>query len=467
MTDLRRSVDTTARYHQTSHTAQHSHDTYRSSCSSTPEPKPPLNLCKSLSNGSSSYTKRHPLLQSLSDHSHMNSASGGSSSTTSTTATATTIGRSSQYISESANPNSSMGEIQFDEREIYYVSPTKRKSSLSASQTPVLRSSLRACERLRSFSPTSVAAIAPSYPPIMPSPAYGARLSGTIGQDLSFDNYEASSHYSDTAMQVLRSGSCSAMTSTMLTSNNLINNPSASSSSNNTAATAGVNDSSSNSNSNHVVQQRSQNNVTFSNHITEQHAHTPQQSHRGSLRRSKGRSNQSLCSCDAGSDAELNPDPTRPLYEYSLERRRKVHTYTCEQNAQILLRLERERNRRLSLSGGSIGGVGSSKDDIESVSGEEGEEMCMQKRLNIVGNLTSKIGSNDNMLSDVKFKVASFGDYIKFWIFNNNYCNDTDACADYDADAADAIDVSNDNVPRCSIDVGLIDVTYVHNALVE
>ncbi|XP_061398626.1 putative uncharacterized protein DDB_G0277255 [Musca vetustissima] len=369
MTDLRRSVDTTTRFHhhqqQQQQPQQHStvsHDSYRSSCNSSPEPKSSLALCQSLSNGS----YRHPVLQNLTDHPHMNSTSGGSSST-STTATATTIGRSSQYISENGNHNSSMGEIQFDEREIYYVSPSKRKSSLSGSQTPVLRSSLRACERLRSFSPTSAAAIAPSYPPIMPSAAYGARLSGTMGQDLSFDNYEASSHYSDTAMQVLRSGSCSAMTS-ILNTNNLINQS--------TTGGGATASSSNDSSSNQHLQQRSahQNNVTFSNHISEQRLVTSQ--NRGSLRRSKGRSNQSLCSCDAGSDAELNPDPTRPLYEYSLERRRKVHTYTCEQNAQILLRLERERNRKLSLSGGGGGGgsgsvsgvlaISSSKDDLES-----------------------------------------------------------------------------------------------------
>lgn len=357
MTDLRRSVDTTTRFHQQQQQQQHhssvSHDSYRSSCNSSPEPKSSLALCQqSLSNGS----YRHPLLQNLTDHPHMNSTSGGSSST-STTATATTIGRSSQYISENGNHNSSMGEIQFDEREIYYVSPSKRKSSLSGSQTPVLRSSLRACERLRSFSPTSAATIAPSYPPIMPSAAYGARLSGTAGQDLSFDNYEASSHYSDTAMQVLRSGSCSAMTS-ILNTNNLIQSQ----------ATTGGGANSSNDSSSNQQRPGHQNNVTFSNHISEQRVVASQ--NRGSLRRSKGRSNQSLCSCDAGSDAELNPDPTRPLYEYSLERRRKVHTYTCEQNAQILLRLERERNRKLSLSGGGGSGgaiaIGSgSKDDLE------------------------------------------------------------------------------------------------------
>lgn len=33
----------------------------------------------------------------------------------------------------------------------------------------------------------------------------------------------------------------------------------------------------------------------------------------------------------------------KPLIEYSLEGGRKQHTYTCEQNAKILLRLERQR----------------------------------------------------------------------------------------------------------------------------
>lgn len=387
MNDLRRSFDS-ARFQQ----KQNSHDSYRSSCNTTPEPKHSAGqsnqLKQNLTNGGSSGGGgsggfRKPLLHNLIDHPNMSSASGGS--TTSTTATANTINRSTSYSNENGNIHSSMAEIQFDEREIYYVSPSKRKSSLSASQTPVLRSSLRACERLRSFSPTSAAAIAPSYPPIMPSAAYGARLSGTAGHDLSFDNYDTSSHYSDTAMQVLRSGSCSAMSS-MLNTNNFINNTSSSATTN---ATNNCNSSLSSlaqqqhqqsqqqqqhpqhppHSSQHPSQQthlppnqRLQNNVvTFSNHISEQRAATPQ--NRGSLRRSKGRSNQSLCSCDIGNDTELNPDPKRPLYEYSLERRHKGHTYTCEQNAQILLRLERERSRKLSLSAG-VGG-GGSKDDLE------------------------------------------------------------------------------------------------------
>ncbi|XP_020800784.1 uncharacterized protein LOC110178111 [Drosophila serrata] len=100
--------------------------------------------------------------------------------------------------------------------------------------------------------------------------------------------------------------------------------------------------------------------VTFSNFVSEQRL-TPSSSNRGSLKRSKGRSNQSLCSCDAGDEAQLDlqPNAARPLYEYSLERKRKTHTYSCEQNAQILMRLERERNRKLSLTGMETGlGIG-------------------------------------------------------------------------------------------------------------
>lgn len=36
----------------------------------------------------------------------------------------------------------------------------------------------------------------------------------------------------------------------------------------------------------------------------------------------------------------------RPLYQYSLDRKKPRHTYTCEQNAQILMRLERERGKK-------------------------------------------------------------------------------------------------------------------------
>ncbi|KAH8378216.1 hypothetical protein KR093_010192 [Drosophila rubida] len=119
----------------------------------------------------------------------------------------------------------------------------------------------------------------------------------------------------------------------------------------------------------------SHNVVTFSDYVSERGVSNScstasfATSHRGSLKRAKGRSNQSLCSCDAGDEAQLQPDAARPLYEYSLERRRKTHTYSCEQNAQILMRLERERNRKLSLTslGGSIGiGVGGAALELQS-----------------------------------------------------------------------------------------------------
>ncbi|XP_037958934.1 serine/threonine-protein kinase pakD [Teleopsis dalmanni] len=225
MTELRRAFE--ARIHQ----SQNYRDSYFTGYNATQDGKtyPAANepAAQTLTNG----TARNPLLQSLSDHTNMGSTSGGSTaSSTATTATATTIGRN-------CNGNTSAAEVQFDEREIYYVSPTKRKGSLSATS--------------------------------------------------------------------------------------------------------------------------SQNNVTFSNCVNEQRI----AQNRGSLRRSKGRSNQSLCSCDAGADTEINPDPTRPLYQYSLERRHKGHTYTCEQNAQILMRLERERKRKLSLSGSIGAGVGGGSSD--------------------------------------------------------------------------------------------------------
>lgn len=324
MSDLRRSMGEPASYADN-----------RYSCNSTPEP---IALNK-LSNG---FYQRNPLLQALADHSNMGSLSGGSttSGSTSTTATATTIGR--------GNCN---GDTQFEEREIFYLSPSKRKSSnCNTPNASQLRSSLKATDRLHSYSPSlhhNAASIAPTYPALTtPSAAYGFRAAGN-NQDLSlsFDSYDASSHYSDTAMQILRSGG-----------NFQYNN-------NNMNASAAVNNNNCHSSNSSLAQQhlapsqRSQNNVTFSNYVTEQRVMTPS-SHRGSLRRSKGRSNQSLCSCDAGAETEINPDPSRPLYQYSLERRRKTHTYTCEQNAQILMRLERERNhRRLSLSG--------SRDDLQ------------------------------------------------------------------------------------------------------
>ncbi|KAL5279300.1 hypothetical protein ACFFRR_003719 [Megaselia abdita] len=93
---------------------------------------------------------------------------------------------------------------------------------------------------------------------------------------------------------------------------------------------------------------------------------TPTPSIRGSLKRSsKGRSNQSLCSCDVGDDVDIlsASDPNRPLYQYSLDRKNKIHTYTCEQNAQILMRLERERktncNSNSKNSGSATNAAGS------------------------------------------------------------------------------------------------------------
>lgn len=53
----------------------------------------------------------------------------------------------------------------------------------------------------------------------------------------------------------------------------------------------------------------------------------------------------SLCSCY--NESELTPEQIRPLYEYSLDRQKLRHTYTCEQNAQILLRLKRDRLKNL------------------------------------------------------------------------------------------------------------------------
>lgn len=202
-------------------------------------------------------TATHPLLlHSLADHG-CNLSSGGNSaaSTSSSTATATTaLGLGG------GGGAARLNSVEFDEHDIYYVSPSKRK-----------------------------AGVAPVGPALRPATAYE-------------------------------------------TGNN------------------------NNINSNHNV-------VTFSDYVSERGVTNScssasfSTSHRGSLKRSKGRSNQSLCSCDAGDEAQLQPDAARPLYEYSLERRRKTHTYTCEQNAQILMRLERERNRKLSLT--SVGnGVG-------------------------------------------------------------------------------------------------------------
>ncbi|XP_021702220.1 uncharacterized protein LOC5580322 isoform X2 [Aedes aegypti] len=72
---------------------------------------------------------------------------------------------------------------------------------------------------------------------------------------------------------------------------------------------------------------------------------------KNSLRRGAGGlSTLSLCSCDA--ETEIIPNPLRPLYQYSLDRKNtRQHTYTCEQNAQILLRLEKDRARKYGSSG--------------------------------------------------------------------------------------------------------------------
>ncbi|XP_030080323.1 uncharacterized protein LOC111600556 [Drosophila hydei] len=197
----------------------------------------------------------HPMLlqHSLADLAGCSLSSGGNSvasTTSSSTATATTALHQQQQQQQQQHRN-----IEFDEHDIYYVSPSKRKSG-----------------------------VAPVGPALRPANAYEAN-------------------------------------------NNM--------------------------NGNHNV-------VTFSDYVSERGA-SISSSHRGSLKRGKGRSNQSLCSCDAGDEAQLQPDAARPLYEYSLERRRKTHTYTCEQNAQILMRLERERNRKLSLTsiGGGMGASGS------------------------------------------------------------------------------------------------------------
>ncbi|XP_055918611.1 uncharacterized protein LOC129950714 [Eupeodes corollae] len=288
-------------------------DTYRSSCNSTPEVYAPT------ANGNSNGNYRNPPLQVLNGHS--NSCSTGSSSLTNREA--------------------------FEEREMYYVSPTKRKSSRGENRSENLHHVRRSS---MTWNPLSLvtATIQKKRPDearspttdsgggigILCHPSYGTIRSETAAAASSaaaMDNFENSSHYSDSAMQLLRSGSCSGVGG-VIGNNNLVTAASSSSSSMHTllpSATAA----------------RTSNNVTFSNCTEER----PFYSSRGSLRRSKGRSNQSLCSCDAGAETEINPDPIRPLYQYSLERRSKGHTYTCEQNAQILMRLERERNRKLSL----------------------------------------------------------------------------------------------------------------------
>ncbi|KAH8419376.1 hypothetical protein KR222_010035 [Zaprionus bogoriensis] len=211
----------------------------------------------------------HPLLlHSLADHG-CNLSSGGNSaaSTSSSTATATTALGLGMGLGGGGG-TSRLNSVEFDEHDIYYVSPSKRK-----------------------------AGVAPIGPALRPATAYETGSSNINNNNISNSNHNVVT-FSDYVSERGVSNSCSA--------------------------------------------------ASFST------------SHRGSLKRSKGRSNQSLCSCDAGDDAQLQPDAARPLYEYSLERRRKTHTYTCEQNAQILMRLERERNRKLSLTsvGGSGGGGG-------------------------------------------------------------------------------------------------------------
>ncbi|KAG5676059.1 hypothetical protein PVAND_005913 [Polypedilum vanderplanki] len=89
------------------------------------------------------------------------------------------------------------------------------------------------------------------------------------------------------------------------------------------------------------------------------------------LKRNKGLSTLSLCSCDA--DTEVIPRQSRPLYQYSLDRKRPLHTYTCEQNAQILLRLERERLKKY----GSYGRL-----HFTSLSGTEQQQQQKSKQNN-------------------------------------------------------------------------------------
>ncbi|KAM8716717.1 hypothetical protein ACLKA7_003568 [Drosophila subpalustris] len=201
----------------------------------------------------------HPLLlHSLDDHG-CNLSSGGNSaaSTSSSTATATTA----LGLGLGSTGAQRLNSVEFDEHDIFYVSPSKRK-----------------------------AGVAPAATALRPATAY--------------DNNSNSNHnvvtFSDHVSERGVTNSCSS--------------------------------------------------ASFSNSFSTSFSTPFSSSHRGSLKRAKGRSNQSLCSCDAGDEAQLQPDAARPLYEYSLERRRKTHTYTCEQNAQILMRLERERNRKLSLT---------------------------------------------------------------------------------------------------------------------
>jgi len=72
--------------------------------------------------------------------------------------------------------------------------------------------------------------------------------------------------------------------------------------------------------------------------------------------------NYTLHSPDFGFINSLKMYPTTKNYKSFYDMaywKRKTHTYSCEQNAQILMRLERERNRKLSLTGMETGlGIG-------------------------------------------------------------------------------------------------------------
>ncbi|XP_055386228.1 putative uncharacterized protein DDB_G0286901 isoform X1 [Condylostylus longicornis] len=175
----------------------------------------------------------------------------------------------------------------------------------------------------------------------------GTSLSNQIDQTL--DNFDICSHYSDSVAVITKNqppGAMQFVKNSSISGNN----------SSNTGGSRSNNVTFSNCTEEHYLHRHRS--PSFSNH-TQQHemnssnhgsftraTSSSSNSNRGSLRRSKGRSNQSLCSCDAGDSTEIVPDPNRPLFQYSLDRKKKKHTYTCEQNAQILIRLEREKNLR-------------------------------------------------------------------------------------------------------------------------
>lgn len=135
--------------------------------------------------------------------------------------------------------------------------------------------------------------------------------------DSNLDNFDTRSHYSDSAATITNS-----IFQQMIATN---------------ATSTGIN--AGRSIIDATATKSRNNNVTFSN-CTEERMHL----NRGSLRRNKGRSIQSLCSCN-NADTEIIPNPNRPLYQYNVDRKNKIHTYTCEQNAQILMRLEREKRK--------------------------------------------------------------------------------------------------------------------------